>query len=70
MREKGDLRMKAVVDREACIGCGNCEAVCPAVFALDDDGKSAVIVEAIAEESEACAKEAKEMCPASAITIE
>ncbi len=62
--------MKAAVDREACIGCGNCEAVCPDVFMLDADGKSTVIVELIPQESEACAKEAEEQCPVSAITME
>ena len=62
--------MKAAVDRETCIGCGNCEAVCPDVFVLDDDGKSKVIVEVIPQESEACAKEAEEQCPVSAITTE
>lgn len=61
--------MKAAVDRETCIGCGNCEAVCSDVFVLDDDGKSTVIVEVIPQESEACAKEAEELCPVSAITI-
>ena len=62
--------MKAAVDREACIGCGNCEAVCPAVFLLAEDGKSKVIVEVIPQESEACAKEAEEQCPVSAITVD
>ena len=62
--------MKAAVDREACIGCGNCEAVCPDVFMLDTDGKSTVIVEVIPQESEACAKEAEEQCPVNAITME
>ena len=25
-----------VIDTEACIACGNCEAVCPAVFRLNE----------------------------------
>ena len=33
-----------VIDTEACIACGNCEAVCPAVFHLDESlGHSEVI---------------------------
>jgi len=67
---KGGLKMKAAVDRETCIGCGNCEAVCPGVFMLDADGKSTVIVEVIPQEFTACAKEAEELCPVSAITID
>jgi len=62
--------MKAAVDRETCIGCGNCEAVCPDVFMLDADGKSTVIVEVIPQEFAACAKEAEEQCPVSAITVD
>jgi ferredoxin len=64
------IKMKAAVDRETCIGCGNCEAVCPGVFMLDADGKSTVIVEVIPQEFAACAKEAEEQCPASAITVD
>ena len=33
-----------VIDAEACIACGNCEAVCPAVFRLNESlGHSEVI---------------------------
>jgi len=33
-----------VIDTEACIACGNCEAVCPEVFRLNEDlGHSEVI---------------------------
>lgn len=31
------------VDRDLCIGCGNCTVVCPEVFELDQEGKSRVI---------------------------
>ena len=31
------------VDRNVCIGCGTCVALCPAVFQLGDDGKSKVV---------------------------
>lgn len=62
--------MKAAVDRDTCIGCGNCESVCPDVFVLDTEGKSTVIIEVIPQEFEKCAKEAEEQCPVSAITVE
>ncbi len=33
-----------VIDTDACIACGNCEAVCPAVFRLNESlGHSKVI---------------------------
>jgi len=35
--------MKVTIDRENCIGCGACEAVCPEVFQLADDGKSSIV---------------------------
>ncbi|PWU69557.1 MULTISPECIES: ferredoxin [Gracilibacillus] len=28
----------AVVDKETCIGCGNCEGIAPDVFDFDDEG--------------------------------
>ena len=30
--------MKVIVDNERCIGCGACQAICPDVFAFDDEG--------------------------------
>jgi ferredoxin len=66
----GGIMMKAVIDREGCIGCGLCASVCPDVFEMSDDGKASVIVEMIPVESESCANEAKEGCPVSVITVE
>ena len=36
--------MKAVVDKETCIGCGLCTNICPAVFDMDDDGLGKMMV--------------------------
>lgn len=53
------------LDREACIGCGNCETVCPhRIFALAD-GKAAIIDHDACMECGACAKN----CPAEAIHV-
>lgn len=34
--------MKVKVDRDLCIGCGTCVAVCPKVFSIDEEGKSII----------------------------
>lgn len=60
--------MKAFVDTDICIGCGQCEAVCPEVFKLND-GKSTVIQKPVAPENEATADEAAKNCPVGAISL-
>ncbi len=62
--------MKACVDKDACIGCGLCQAICPEVFQLNDEGISEVIVDEIPEDLIESAKEAEAQCPTAAITIE
>lgn len=57
--------MKATVDRDACVGCGLCESVCPNVFEMGSDS----IAEVIPPENEDCAIEAQDDCPVSAITV-
>lgn len=57
--------MKVKVDKEKCIGCGACEAVCPKVFVLKD-GKAEARVK---ETKEACAIEARDACPVLAIEV-
>ena len=49
--------MKINIDKEKCIGCGSCTAVCPDVFELDDNGK-AYLKEGGEETDEKCAQEA------------
>jgi len=44
------MKMKAKVDRDACISCGLCESVCPDVFKLDDESISTVIQDPVAAE--------------------
>ncbi len=59
--------MKLNVDKDICIGCGACQAICPEVFEIDDDGLAKTIVNEIAEEVMEDAVDAKEGCPVDAI---
>ena len=58
--------MKVKVDKEKCIGCGACVAICSAVFELDKEGKSSVKKP---ECDDDCCKQAAEHCPVDAITL-
>lgn len=41
--------MKAIIDKDLCIGCGVYEGICPDVFAMDDD-IAVVTVETVPED--------------------
>ncbi|NLY45019.1 MAG: ferredoxin [Tissierella sp.] len=62
--------MKAVVDRDACIGCGLCTTICPDVFEMDDEDIAIVIADPVPADNEAEAQEAADSCPTDAISIE
>ena len=53
------------VDRDVCIGCGTCVALCPNVFQLQDDGKSKVVNPGGASEQEI--QQAIDSCPVQCI---
>lgn len=59
--------MKVEVNKDACIGCGACAAICPSIFEMDDEGLSTVKTEDVPKELESDAKDAVESCPTSAI---
>jgi ferredoxin len=54
------------VDKQTCIGCGTCVALCPQTFQMGDDGKSSVI----SQDDVECAKNAVQSCPVQAISID
>ena len=57
--------MSIKINKDLCIGCGTCEALCPDVFKVNAQGKS----EVIKEEDLGCAKNAAESCPVQAIEV-
>ena len=69
---------KVIQQRDKCIGCGTCVAVCPAFWQMGDDGKS-VLKDAkdtgenkfvLEVEDAGCNKEAASSCPVQVITVE
>ena len=58
---------KIELDKEKCIGCGTCAAVCPGNFEIKEDGKASPIK--VEVEKLGCNKEAEENCPVGAIKI-
>ncbi|MCM8812620.1 MAG: ferredoxin [Candidatus Omnitrophica bacterium] len=61
--------MRAIVDQDACVGCGLCVNMCPDVFSMDGD-KAVAISGAIPENLGDSAKDAAGSCPVEAIKIE
>ena len=57
---------KIEVDKEACIGCGNCAAVCPDNFEMIE-GKSKVKKAKV--DKIGCSQEAADSCPVQCIKI-
>lgn len=53
-----------------CIGCGSCEAVCPEVFRMNDQGLAEAYKNPVPADAEESAKEAAQMCPAEAIALD
>jgi ferredoxin len=61
--------VKAKVDESLCIGCGLCEQVCPAVFAMEDDVAKVQADPVPDGQADSC-REAVDACPVEAISIE
>lgn len=61
--------MQPKVNKETCIGCGTCAAICPDVFKISADGKSEVIPGDYTSK-ENLINQAKDACPVQAISIE
>ena len=66
---KGRDSMTANIDRDGCISCGVCEATCPEVFRMADDGLAEVYAQ-VDESTFSTAKAAEENCPVSVIKVQ
>ena len=65
---RGEKLYKMVsVDKNKCIGCGSCSALCESVFEMKD-GK-ANVKKGQEKSKTPCVKEAKESCPVDAIKL-
>jgi len=71
--------MKVFIDREDCIGCGVCEALCPEVFKLLEDGKSGIVEKyrrgslgegEVGNDLTSCVENARDSCPVEVIKTE
>ena len=60
--------MKVRIDRDLCIGVGNCAAYAPTVFQIDEENKAVVIDPSSVDDNTLL--EAAESCPVGAINIE
>lgn len=59
--------MKFKVDKDLCIGCGACQAICEDVFEIGDDGYATAKDIEVNEENKEDAISAMEGCPTGAI---
>jgi len=60
--------MKVKVDRDLCIGVGNCVAYAPTVFELDTENKAVILDPSSVDDDTLL--EASKSCPESAILVE
>jgi ferredoxin len=67
--EGGRDKMKAVVDKDLCSGCGLCADTCPEVFEIKDN-IAIVKVSKVPEDLIESCKQAADDCPVEAITCE
>lgn len=69
---------KIIIEREKCIGCGSCVALCPKYFKMEDDGKSSLLTgkrdsktdnDELEVENLECGQGAADSCPVQCIHV-
>jgi ferredoxin len=61
--------MKALINKDLCIGCGLCEQSCPEVFEMAADGLAVIRVDSVPPGQEDACREAAANCPVDAIAV-
>ncbi|MEQ3551435.1 ferredoxin [Pseudonocardia nematodicida] len=62
--------MRVTVDKDLCIGAGQCVVSDPDVFDQDDYGLVELLTDSPSEEHRKAVKEAEHVCPARVISVE
>ena len=63
------MTLDITIDKDVCIGAGQCVLTAPGVFAQDDDGFSGLLPARADGTVDPMAREAARACPVRAITI-
>ena len=63
------MAMRVIVDKELCIGAGQCVVTAPDVFDQDDDGIVVLLVEDVPPAEQDNARKAVQLCPSGALSI-
>lgn len=62
--------MNLKIDKDKCIGCGQCVSICEDVYNFDEDNLATVVENPVKEEHKGDAMSALENCPTGAIEEE
>jgi ferredoxin len=64
-----ETAMNVRIDKDSCVGCGNCVEICPEIFEMDGDLALAKI-NSVPEDLQGACRDAAESCPVEAVIIE